>query len=124
MKKVYILSGSQGTCDTAYDFTIGVYSTEELAIEAKNKFIDEIITMSMKYSSEEIEKLYQELALYWYNCGEYKDDEYDKLKIAMPKHLSEFDDWPLPFKHHDERYHTDKVEIKEVEMDTRIFEIH
>lgn len=55
--ELFILKSSAGSWDSYHKFTIGIFSTIDLANEAKAKFISDVIKYKDRYSKEEIKRL-------------------------------------------------------------------
>jgi len=102
MKKVYVLIGSSGIWDDYSTWVIGVYSSEEIAKQEKEKYDRSIIYDKDKYSKEE-EIKYEEM----------EDEILERsLSEEYPQELQDYVDWKMRGYEH-----LHKAKIEEFELD-------
>ena len=110
MNYTYLLTGTKGAWDSHHSFTIGIFTSHELAAAEKIKFIEEATLLSKKYTKKEIEKYNKELIDALFSSNE-----------NLPIYLKEYSEWPAEFRHGTfEGYNFNEFTIQEIPLNTRV----
>ena len=105
--KVYILQGWCGDLAYTSAYTVGIYTTAELADDAKRKFIAELTELKSRYTEDDIERL-------------LKDGEtFDWSNDVASKELEDFNHWY--FKMQPEQYSIESISVVEQLLNEKIF---
>ena len=88
MDKVYVLTADSGSWDDYQKNIIDIYKDEEIANLDKIRFEAEMDKIQCKYTSEDVERMEDEI-------DNYLDENppFDNDKREMPAHLKEFQNW-------------------------------
>ena len=105
MDKVYVLTAASGSWDDYCISIIDIYKNEQDAIDRMNIIEEEMKTFKAKYSSEEYEKLEDEL----YDFVD-ENPAFSGPYPKLPAHLKEFTEYRIK-KFNGTIYHT--FEVKE-----------
>lgn len=114
MGKVYVLNGSKGQYDDHHNFVVGVYSSMELAEDAKIKVIENIKRMTNIYTKRDI-NIFESKLQKEFNSKSYKKSQ--KLSKEMNNYFS----WRHQYS--PQEYNIDSYRIDEYEIDEVIIGI-
>lgn len=107
MDKVYIVTTTKGYYDEREDIIIGVYSSNELAMDGRTKWKEHIETLKNRYTQEQADEL----------DIEYKQWILDSVgEEDMPEHVEKYWNWRYCIRPHEYGYPS--IEVYEVDKIT------
>lgn len=110
MNKVYLLTITKGQWDSHHEIKLGVFDSIELAEEAKEKTLNELVSLLNKYTQDQIQEFESALLLSYEEAFYMDADE----EIEYSEELIEYLEWP--FRRKMDRFNIKDLKIEEYEI--------